>query len=435
MKKLIVIALALIVVSTIGFSQKNQKNNIRSEVMAYMKSNVFPVILEQQEIYLKNLSENERAEILNLKKERYSQSADNTKSNRYALNQEITRKVEEITSKYQELNTAYEQTINSHKKIWIKDIEAIRNKSDLSESAKGKSSDHLNRFFNKAETSTWMLLWDKDKAGNMQKNMHMKNSFSKKGGKNHMSHMANPEISSYINKNIIPVVSKERSLFDKKLTKKEKEIINAARDKIEVRKIMFKSWYASEDFVAGQRAKDSSFDNMRADMQKSMEEVRAIAKTHSNEIDESMKNIKSHAEQWKTDILALSNANNKKTEGFINKKMHRAQTPVFFLLFNPDKANDVDLFGLDKQSELKVTVYPNPAANFANITVLNAVGSNLKVTLYTKSGEFKKDLYNAVNQQNRLNLKIDTKELDNDIYIVKVNYQNNNISRKIVVKH
>ncbi len=249
---------------------------------------------------------------------------------------------------------------------------------------------------------------------------------------------ANKEVKQYVNENVLPVIAKERLNFDKTLSDDEKKIIETARQKIEVRKIMFKNWHESEDFEAGKRAKDPNFEGMRTDMKNSMEKVREIAITHNEEIRECIGEIKKHSDSWREEISIISERNNQdpvKTNRMLRQKMHKSQTPIAFLLFNPANAEESDLFGFNKDSELKVIIYPNPVYENATIAIINAADKNVKVTLTTKDGESLKVLFDGQNQKLRLEVMLNVSELKNDFYLVEILTENKKIVRKIIIKH
>ncbi len=300
----------------------------------------------------------------------------------------------------------------------------------------------IEMFFTRMSNPDWLLLWD---SANPRKT-HMNGARTQKDfrqktpivGKRNANPELRADIKLYATESILPVIAQERENFDEFLSADEKKIIETARQKIDVRKIMFKNWYKSEGFEPGKRAKDKNFDAMRTDMQNSMTEVREIAIAHNMEIRESLAEIKSYSEKWRNDIRAISESNNQdpeKTNRMIRQRMNKLKTPVSFLLFNPDKAAEADLLGFNKDDEMKVILYPNPIYENGTIAIINAVDKNVQVTLFTKDGEVLRTLYQGQNKKQRLEVMINVAELNNDIYIVKVVTENTEIARKIVVKH
>ena len=115
--------------------------------------------------------------------------------------------------------------------------------------------------------------------------------------------------------------------------------------------------------------------------------------------------------------------------------MHKSGSPVSFLLFNPDETQKTALFEINNINEIKVVLYPNPVNHNATIEIIGAKDKNIEISLYSMEGANLNTLYNALNTDQRLELKIDTSELDSEVYIIKVKTGNTEISRKLVVKH
>ncbi|MFK5857483.1 MAG: T9SS type A sorting domain-containing protein [Bacteroidota bacterium] len=451
MKRLTLIVTVIALSTVLAFSQNSAHTKTMEEVKKYIDDNVFPTIEKQQAKYLSNLSETEKTELNNIKEKRSSQkngfsgkqnkkSGNNKSKNRYNNSENsLFPEVKKITDAHPKLNASYMDIIDNDKSKWIADIVAIHESNDSQPMHTDDGKMGVEMFFTRMANPEWLLLWDASNPRNTHAGMRTKSDF--KGKRNmHAKAKLTPElraeIKSYTTKNIIPVIASERKNFDEFLSDNEKKIIKTAREKIEVRKIMFKNWYESEDFEAGKRAKDPSFDNMRTDMQNSMAEVREIAIAHNDEISESIANIKSHAKEWHKEISTISEKNNQdpdETNMMIRQKMHKSQTPISFLLFNPNKAEEADLFGFNKEDEIKLIVYPNPVFENATIAILNAADNNIQAVLFTKEGEMVKTLYDGQNTKQRLEVMLNVSELNNDIYIVKVKTDGNEISRKIVI--
>ena len=454
MKRLTIIVSILALSSMIAFSQNSAQKKSMEEVKKYIDKNVFPLVEKQQVKYLSKLSEDETSELKMIKEEASNQkprSSDgkqmSTKGENSKNRLDKSRKgslmaVTKITDAHPKLNVAYEETINKNKQIWVADIIAIhtQNNAQPMHSKDGKTG--IEMFFTRMSSPEWLLLWDPTNPRmTHMKGSRTQNDFRQRKppvGKRNSNPELRSEIKSYATENILPVIAQERKNFEKLLSANEKKIIETARQKIEVRKIMFKNWYESEDFESGKRAKDENFDGMRIDMQNSMTEVREIALAHNMEIRESITEIKSHLDKWKNEISVISENNNQdpeKTNRIIRQRMHKSQTPISFLLFNPDKTAEADLFGFDKEDKMKVILYPNPVYENGTIAIINAIDKNVQVTLFTKDGETLRTLYQGNNQKQRLEVMINVSELSNDIYLIKVVTENIEVVRKVVVKH
>ncbi len=454
MKRLTLLVAVIAISSVTAFSQNSTQTKTMEEVKQYIDENVFPLIEKQQTMYYNSLTDAEKAELSDIK-ERISErrngssgkhqmnSRNNNSKNKYNRSErgsvpEITK----ITDTHPKLNESYKKTIGKSTEIWIADITAIHEKNDTQPMYSKDGKMGIEMYFTRMASPEWLLMWDSANprmahSMGMKPQNNVKNSRSAAGKRN-----SNPElraeIKSYTNENILPVIAQERKAFDKVLSADEKKIIETARQKIQVRKIMFKNWYESENFEAGKRAKDPNFDGMRTDMQNSMTEVREIALAHNIEIRESIAEIKSYSDEWEKEISTISMKNNQnpeQTNRMIRQRIQKSQTPISFLLFDPNKALESDLFGFDKEDETKVIIYPNPVYENATIAIINAVDKNVKVTLFEKNGETLNTLYDGQNKKQRLEVMLNVSELNNNIYFVKVLTGDMEVVRKIVVNH
>ena len=454
MKRLtVLITVMAIGVVFVAFSQTESHKKTREEVKQYIDKNVFPLMEKQQAKYISNLSDSEKAELNSLKEkiaERRNEFAGKGQNNKgktetnqnirqpkHSMMLEMNNDIKKITDAHPKLNESYKDFIENNKQKWIDDIEAIHEKNEVEQMRNKNDNTGIDVFFTRASNPDWLLLWDPTNP-RMVDNMTMRtnNDFkSDRRGSGERNPQLRAEIKSFAVENIVPVIAGERTAFDKALSDSEKKSIETARQKIQVRKIMFKNWYESEDFVAGQRAKDPNFDGIREDMQKSMAEVREIAIAHSTEIKEHTNKIRSHTDEWVKEITTIAENNNQDPEHvlrMIRQQIRKSNTPIAFLLFNPDKTDQTDLFNV--VDDVKVIVYPNPVVHSATIAILGAANKNVQVTLFTKGGETLRTLYSGLNKEYRLEVALNTSELSNDIYLVKVVTENMEITRKVVVK-
>ena len=456
MKRLsLILTLASISLSTIMFSQTDLRQNAREEVKQYFDDNIFPALEKQQIAYTTKLSKAEKAELDILKekvnvrsrntsrdKGNYNRRSDSNKSNanvKKPARQDMQNEIKKITDAHPKLNDSYRKFIATNKQTWIDDINSIHEKYNIEPMHNKEGNAGIDVFFERASNPDWLLLWDPlnpriSKSMSVRKQDRYTNN--KRGTiKRSRNPQLRDEIKEFAAENIVPVIALERSAFDKVLSDSEKETIETARQKIQVRKLMFRNWYESEDFVAGKRAKDPNFDGMRTDMQKSMTEVRDIAIAHNAEIKEYTNKIKSHAAEWEKELISIAENNNQNADDVIRmvrQRMRKSNMPIAFLLFNPDKATETDLFEMEE--DVKVIVYPNPVVHSATIAIVGAIERNIQVTIFSNEGENISNLYNGFNNEQRLEVALNSTELNEGVYIVKVVTDDLEISRKIVVK-
>lgn len=242
------------------------------------------------------------------------------------------------------------------------------------------------------------------------------------------------EMKAFAQEEIIPVIAKERRAFDKNLSDEERQTIDLARQKKEVRQAMFKAWHASEDFVPGARRDDPNFDNMRADMQESMQTVRAIALNHQDEIRSALDIIKTNEPAWKDkaeSIMGKRPQRGKKSNRMMFGK--KWDTPMAFLMFNPDKPNANEV--MDDTPAPFVTVFPNPVTATGTVSISNAYGKEVELILFTKDGNQLEMLFTGKINDDKFTVPFNTAQLENGMYIIKADLDGELISRKVVIQH
>jgi type IX secretion system substrate protein len=455
MKKLLILIMAIFT-AVATFSQSEMKQKTRNEVKEYISNSVFPLIIQQQKIYLDELSSDEKLkleEVQNKVDARFNDYCINNSGKRgnrkngrgrkgcagnSTMRSELRDEIGSITEVHHKLNQSYEDFIESNKQKWIYDIKKIHEKNNINPIENSRGDAGYEVLINRISNPDFLLLLDPEKPGMMNlrsmkstdERCRNYNGRSRKG----INTELRSEIRTYAVENIIPVVADERSSFDIELLEDERTIIENTRAKIRDRRAMFKQWYASEDFVPGKRAKDPKFESLREDMRSSMKKVREIAFNHKSEIDNCLSAINENRSKWKSDIHEISNQFAEtpgETKKGMQHMMHKFNTPVGFLLFNPDE-DGMDFLG--SKDDIRVIVYPNPVVNNATIAVVGAIETELKVTLFSKDGEQMKVLYDGINRNERLEVELNTAELNSNVYIVKVSVNDSIITRKIIVK-
>ena len=450
--KRIAILLIAITISIIGISQNENRLKTHGEVKKYIDESIFPELEKQQINYLSQLSESETKELESIKGEMTSRKEEyrrNHQNNRGANHKKGNKRkdtaksgqpncrseITSITEQHKDLNTSYKEFIEANRQQWMDDISKLHENMDIQPRKNKDGKTGMDMFFTRISNPDWLLLWDS--SDSIIKNPRsMRNHNGKKSSKNTDRVSYNSEFRSdvkkYASENIIPVITRERDEFNNYLSNDEKEVIETARQKIQVRKIMFKNWYESEEFVPGKRANDPNFDSMREDMKSTMKEVDAIAVAHSDEIQTRLSTFKSQSTEWKEDIIDIAVSYGMDSEKMKNMGRHNKvvpSTPIQFLLFDSTITNEFD----DEIGNVRVVIYPVPIKNNAVISLTGAEDQLVVITLFTKDGANLKELYNSRNSEEKLEVKFDTDNMKSGIYIVKVTTENSEIVRKIVV--
>ncbi|MCF6169431.1 MAG: T9SS type A sorting domain-containing protein [Bacteroidales bacterium] len=449
---------------SLATAQHGQRN---PEIRKYFDEHILPVLETEQQSFYAALSADEMKKIDELKSQLNVQISGRKKGMRgqgRELLQTFLDEATTIAEAHPKEKKHYLKTMNANKDKWVNDIQSIR-----SETANGSGRGGFAQgspMFDNFSNPAWLLLWDKERR-NLKQPAHMGkhrkgmgkgaamntndmcygsgkgNEMGRHGGMGNGPRPfrnANPElraaIGDYARENIIPVIAKERADFDNLLTAEEKDQIALAQGKREARRIMFREWHNSEDFVPGARRNDPGFDMMREDMQKSMARVSAIATAHAAEIQDAVSNIQTHRGEWEREIRKIADGyesgQNNKPAGFAYWR--HITGPVQFLMFNPETAGKTTFSGSGPNTMTEVTVFPNPAASYATIRISGLSKQNTEVLLYSKEGGLLQSLYNEPVIGSELSFGFSVADLENGIYIIKVKNGTSIISRKIVVR-
>jgi len=488
MKKLgIAILLIAFVGMNLAMAQQGRQQKDNTEVQAYFEKQILPIVEVEQQNFYKALTADEMKKVEELKQELDSRIPEMEKGNRSGGGQgkggqqqgrqafqSLFDEASEIADAHPKEKKHFQETMDDNKNKWMQDLTKIREENNPG-GGRGRSANN-NPMFNHFSDPGWLLLWDKDRknfqqmarmgrkgSGNrgngmgqgqgngngmgqggrqgdgMSNGMGMQGDGMRNGmGQNqNINREMRAEIRNYAQKNIIPIIAKEREAFDSNLSDTEKDEIALAQGKRKARRIMFREWYKSEDFDPGARRDDPNFDMMREDMQKSMKEVRTIAEKHNSEIEKSLDNIKTNLKVWESEIRAIAeNYQSAQMNNFKghNQLLRQMASPVSFLLFNYKEAENTSLFDIDRKNMLQVDVFPNPATTHVTIRISGVNSQQTEVNLYTKEGRLIKSLYNEQVVGEEVTFGFSVADLENNIYLVKVKAGERVIARKIVVQ-
>ena len=179
----------------------------------------------------------------------------------------------------------------------------------------------------------------------MKGNRHMRRT----GGRSHgMMATRNPEIraqiKTYADKNIFPVISKERKAFDKVLSRREKKIIAKARQQMQARRAKLQQMHGNGRMAMN----DSVLLAMWQQMDKSRIALRQIVLDHYGELQKELVFIRLQMPQWKQHIRNITRQNrpnqrlsqkymgqHNPTNRHMSRKLRDNRGEIKFLLFDP----------------------------------------------------------------------------------------------------
>lgn len=396
MKKttLLIIALFAFIMT---WAQPNQQNN-REEFSKFYNEIIKPELKNAQNDFFNVLTEKEKKDLKVLSEQRDKlilNSQDRKQGNRSSVRDEMMKlrgKAEVIADAHPDQSEDYRDLILDKIPEWETEI-PNRNQPQGRGNRMKNQTGNKNQMLNQMSDPSWILLWNPNRTpqmmlnfarggnmnnqrgqgqqvggrgqranenqggrpmnGNMGQNKQM---YANRGYSNTAnSLMNNPQfrsdIQDYALENILTVVAEQRIIFDEKLSNEEKEKIELARGKIKARQEMYKSMSERDDFKPGEGRNDPNFDNLRTDMQNSMQEIRQIALDHSGEINSIQENYKLQSDKWILDIqniMQQNNVDNANAENMFLTEFRKNTTPILFLIFDPENIENSKLFGINK---------------------------------------------------------------------------------------
>ena len=246
----------------------------------------------------------------------------------------LKRRTEDKVWKENERLNSREQSVQQ----WVEN-EMIKWKEHMPAMAQGKMGKSPQRKMQRLSDPALGLLLD----GNQMSSMMMHHQRGMRGSKQAMMKaMRNPEtrakVKAYAEKNIFPVISKEREALDKVLSKKEKKVIANARLQMKEQKAKMMQIHANGKMAMS----DSSRLAMRQQMDKNRVALRQIVLNHYGELQKQLAPIKEKMPQWRADIhnIIVPNRpqNQFKPRGMPHmpaKAFMKERKEMMFLLFDP----------------------------------------------------------------------------------------------------
>lgn len=434
------------------YSQNENNVHDREAIKKYFEESVNPFLIDQQAQYMDALNDDDREEVMEIIERRnknsypdknYSQrsgrggkkqgmkrdnssprfKADNSKQDR------IIEQLQQITEKYPDQNKLYSKAIESKIMIWKNDLNEMHESLGIQPHGGKVGLPGYEMMFNRIATPEGLLIWQP-----VSQRQTNKGNGKKSDRFGYRNQKVNPELENeiieYAQTEILPVVINQRENFNKYLSDDEKKIIEDTRAKIKVRKVMFDTWYASEDFEPGKRAKDENFDAMREEMRSSMQKVRGISLLHNDELDQAMGDIYKNENKWENDIENIARSFNDDPEmagELFQKTMNKELSSVKFLLLDPSNPH------MFAKNNLRVFIYPNPFSSQATIAIVGAIGDNVQVYLTDKNDNQIKSLYDGAIEQDRHEIMVTAEDMDKNVTTVKIVSGDTVVKRKIAL--
>ncbi len=376
MKKLGIMIIALLFAG-MGIVNAQQPQQRNTQMKTYFQNNVLPFVEQQQKNLVQALTTSEKATLAEIRQEMVTfrkQGVQMRKAMQGNFNQQawenrkaqfdaIVAKARKLVDAHPSAAEKYKKAIETEVAKWKKQM-PVMNRGNMGQQGRGHGmmgktpQSKLQRLSNPALG----LLMDTKAMNNMamqrsnkmygqnHKMMHRPNGMNRNRQMNNrgnrhqlmMRVMRNPEIrakvKAYAEKNIFPVISKDREAFGKVLSKKENKIIANARMQMQAQKARMLQMRNNGQMTMN----DSTRLVMRQKMDKSRVALRQIVLNHYAEIQKQMASLKEKMPQWRTGIRNIIMPNRPQQQFSPNrnrptpaKTFMKDRGDIMFLLFDP----------------------------------------------------------------------------------------------------
>jgi hypothetical protein len=266
----------------------------------------------------------------------------------------------------------------------------------------------------------------------------------------------NPEMKSYIQENVIPVMKVQRVELDKELSGTEKARLAEIRSEMKIMRQQkaekMKEFQQNDERPTVEQRKEMR--EMRNQMHNMMDEVAVMAEDHDATISKLLGEVKTEQEQWRQDMRAIMEKGRKDCmmrEDFQKPGMgkrgqpgryhgegvplRRLLNPETFLLWNPDEP--LPFFGEQAglEDNLQLNVYPNPASQNTQISIQLENETMVSFIIFDKDGNEVMNLNAEHSAAGIYSRTIDVSDLTNGLYLIKINAGEKSSIDRLIIQH
>ncbi len=337
MKKLRLILVALLFAGwgTVQAQQPQQRN---TQMRGYFQQTVLPFVEKQQAKLVQALTPAEKQELQKIREEMITfrkQGAQMRKAMQGHFNQQawdarkarfeaIVAKARKLTEAHPQAAAAYKKAVEDELAKWREQMPARAGGRMGAQGGHNMMGKNPHAKMNKLSDPAFGLLLDARAMQSMMHHQGMKGNGGMKGremgnrGKPAYKPMERPEgfahavmmamrkpevqkkIKAYREKNILPVIEKQRKVFDNVLSKKEKKEIAEARANMKTLRDQHRQMR-----TGGERLSDSARLAMQQQLDKDRIAIRGIVLKHYSELQKALAPIREKMPQWRKDIRKI----------------------------------------------------------------------------------------------------------------------------------
>lgn len=278
------------------------------------------------------------------------------------------------------------------------------------------------------------------------------------GGKKGMKAEAQKALKSYVETNVLPVVSPMRTAFDQNLTGAEQQELTEIRQGLADMKAARKAQRDEmrKSHTPGQRPEmteeQAAAKRENAKIQRQlMTRAWAIADAHETELNTVFETLRPQMNTWREEMHTLMQdfrpedapqrerqsdmkAGKGRKGGHARKGgMHRRSmlgaihTPVGFLLWESGS----ELMGSEREAA-SIQVFPNPVADSFTLRFQSSKPGTVRIQLISDMGEPIKTLYSGKALEGEQELKLDLSDIESGTYLIQVQGPDGPQSTKLV---
>jgi hypothetical protein len=294
-----------------------------------------------------------------------------------------------------------------------------------------------------------------------------------------------PEVVKYMQDNVFPVMKIQHSELEKELTATEKarivEIRTTLKEMHEAK--LAKRQEMREDFQKPTLEQKKEMREMRNKMSALMDEVEIMAENHDATITRLFDEIGNDIEQWKSDLDEIRDRNfqqgincpnspqGKNLQGqgkgmcpgagqcpghhggegrgnCPNNEMrpgdgmgpgqemplHRIFTPEGFLLWNPEKPMPFDGAPENGEGDLQLNIFPNPAVNSFQISMMLIADSQVSINILDKQGNEVQQFNSEKASKGLYTKTADVSKLNDGLYFIKAKAGEESALERLIIK-
>lgn len=263
---------------------------------------------------------------------------------------------------------------------------------------------------------------------------------------------SNPEMKTYVANSIMPIVGLQREQFERFLSEEDRREIAGIRTmlpslRVQHREMRTRIHESNRPITAAQR---QQLRDLRNQIEVLMDKVSNIAVKHEHELtrvlsmlrqeigaklDEKCPDRSERPRRLQGERRMRGEAHGAGRHQESNRfHFRRLLTPEGFLLFDHagQKILPDDQSG-NQNDPLRMSLFPNPAAQEVQVSVLLIERSVIEIKLLDGNGNV---LFNVSEnaEQGMFSKTIDVNTLNNGMYIVKVQTDNNSVAMRLIVK-